>query len=128
MARPKRDNELAAKALVNAVLQDDAKACKKHNIARRTLQNYRKALIDDAELSRVFTSHLNEATRRAWGDELAATMTDMLVSIKATIASLESQTTSFDEHMQVLSMKLEFLKLMLEPAVTLEVLVSSTQD
>ena len=126
MARPKRDNELAARALVDAILFDDAKACERHEITRRTLQNYRKALIDDEELSHVFAAHLREATRRSWGDELDAAISDMLTSIRSTITSLESQTVTREEHLQMLDIKIGFVKMMLEPAITREILVSDT--
>lgn len=124
MARPKRDNELAARALVDAILFDDRQAMAKHGIAARTLRHYRSLLTQDAELAALFTDHLKEATRRAWGAEVDAAISDMLISIKSTIASLESQTATREEQLEILDKKMEFLKLMLEPAITREVLVS----
>ncbi len=49
MAKPKRDNDRAARALVDAVLLGDWKACEQHNGTDRTLRNDRAALETDVE-------------------------------------------------------------------------------
>lgn len=126
MAQPKRDNELAARALVDAVFIGDAQACAKHKIARRTLQHYRKLLETDKELAQACADHLKEANRRHWGDELNDAITDMIKSIRSSIASLESQSVTYEEHTNALKLKMEFLQLMLEPAITREILSVDT--
>ena len=45
MARPKRDNNLAARLLVDAALLGEATACAKHKTTLRTLQKYRVAVM-----------------------------------------------------------------------------------
>lgn len=74
MANPKRNNERAARALVDAALFGDRKACKEHKITDRTLRNYRAALENDAELSALFRFYCKEATTNNWAEEIGATL------------------------------------------------------
>jgi len=129
MARPKRDNNLAARALVHAVFFGDSQACANFNIARRTLHNYRSLLAKDAELAQAFAKHLEEVTRRSWGDELEHTIKEMLVSVRETVTNLESQAASYEEQMEILKVKVELLKALLEPGLAREALgVGSTAN
>ena len=85
MAAPKRDNALAARALVDAALFGEATACDKHKITLRTLQRYRAALDTDPELSQMYTQLSRETTARNWADELDATLSAGIRKIKSLI-------------------------------------------
>lgn len=54
MATPKFDRDKAIRILVDAVQLGDAKACERHKVTVRTLQNYRKRLDGNPELSQAF--------------------------------------------------------------------------
>lgn len=85
MARPERDNEFAAQALVDAALTSDRKACEKHKITDRTLRNYRAALETDAELSGAFRQKLlafQVKRERTWSDELDETLSSSVIALK----------------------------------------------
>ena len=122
MASPKRDNELAARVLVWAALHGDKKASEHFNITSRTIFNYRKALGSDGELAQAFTSFLKEAQMRSWGEELDYSIKELLVSVRETMASLESSTTSHDEQLDILKLKIQLLNTLLEPGMAREVL------
>ena len=85
MATPKRDNPLAARALVDAALFSEATACDKHKITLRTLQRYRAALDTDLELSQMYAQLSREMTARNWADELDAALSAGIRKIKTLI-------------------------------------------
>lgn len=89
MAAPKRDNARAARALIEAHLHGDRKACESQGITDRTLRNYRAALSEDPELSALFLEHLRELTRRSWAEELDATLSLTVRKLAEHIAYLE---------------------------------------
>ena len=87
MAR--RDNEAAARALVEAmVVGDDAHVAKKHGIALRTLQNYRTMLSKDPELARLFQKRSREALNATWVKELDDTLKATLTALRTHIDGL----------------------------------------
>jgi len=90
MAKPKRDNERAARALADAALLGDRKACEKHAITDRTLRNYRAALQTDPELSWLFQTACTELTRRHWAEELNDTLNAATQKLKALILNAHS--------------------------------------
>ena len=126
MARPKRDNNLAAQALAWAFIYDDVQACAKYDIARRTLQNYRKSLETDKELARTFHKYLNELTRRSWADEMNDAIKEMLASIQSSFRSLESSTGDWNEQLSVQKLKIDFFKAMVEPSLAREVMLGES--
>jgi hypothetical protein len=68
------NKEFAATVLIAALFTSDDKACSKFGITTRTLQNYRRRLITDTELSEAF------ATRKAKLDE--AWSDDFLIPLR----------------------------------------------
>lgn len=74
MANPKRDNAKAARVLADAALTSDAKACEKHEITLRTLQNYRAALKTDQELSRLFDEAKRQVVTLHWAQQIDVTL------------------------------------------------------
>lgn len=127
MAKPQRDNETAARALIDAIFSDDATACRAHGITRRTLQRWRAQLGDDVELSQAFNEHLQIVNRESWGEQVNAAIVDMIQSTKASLASLESQAITREEHIQLLELKMRFLQMLLEPALTREMLSGASE-
>lgn len=71
---PKRDNERAARALVDAVLYGDRTACEIHKITDRTLRRYREALESDEELSALFDELSTQAARLPWAQQIDLTL------------------------------------------------------
>ena len=81
MAAPKRDNDIAARALVEAILTDDRTATEKFGITTRTLRRYRQALAEDPELSAVFQEHLKEFMKRSWADDLNDALQQIMLEL-----------------------------------------------
>jgi hypothetical protein len=83
VATPKRDNERAARALVDEFFIGQRRACEKNGIAPRTLRDYKAALENDEKLAALRDAYLHEAIKRPWADELSETLSTALKRIKA---------------------------------------------
>lgn len=114
MARPKRDNNLAARLLVDAALLGDATACAKHKTTLRTLQRYRAALKDDPELSRLYAELSAEVTSRSWAQELDDTLASGIRKMRELI-----EATKTPDSLEVVS---EAVQGLAKIAITKEVL------
>lgn len=64
MATPRFDRDRAIRILVDALDMGDAKACARHNVTVRTLQNYRKRMVNDPELSQAFALKKEQVDRK----------------------------------------------------------------
>ena len=112
----KRDNERAARLLVEAALHGDVKVSEQAGITRQTIHNYRKALSEDADLLRLFIQYSNELLTRTWADELESALTLTITTLVQHISGLESFTP---ESIKAIT---EALKALSEIAMTREVL------
>lgn len=91
MAR--RDNTVAARALVEAMLvKDDKKVAARHGITARTLTNWRAALAKDDELSAIFQDRLRDALNSSWVAELDTTLSSTLRSLRTHVEGLYEMT------------------------------------
>lgn len=79
---PRRDNNLAARALADAVLTNDRTAAAKHGITDRTLRRYREALETDPELSATFRATLDALLTEGWAKELDAGIRDLIGQLR----------------------------------------------
>ena len=112
----KRDNEHAARLLIEAVMHGDVKVCESAGVTRQTIHNYRKALSEDAELLQLFTEYSKELLTRTWADELESALTVTITKLTEHITMLELPTP---ESIKAIT---EALKSLAEIAITREVL------
>lgn len=61
--------EIAAAVLLTAAYANDEDACKKYGVSIRSLQNWRRRLIEDDEFALFFATKNAEASKK-WADEL----------------------------------------------------------
>ena len=122
MATPRRDNQKAARVLVDAALHGDRKACDTHKITDRTLRNYRAALDTDTELSALYAQLSRLVTTQNWADELNTSLTGLIRKLGGMVQDLPGSTaeniTSVTGAIKVLS----------EIALTREVLGSANGE
>lgn len=97
---PKRDNERAARALVDATLFGDRKACELHEITDRTLRNYRAALADDPDLSEKYALLSVQVSRLSWADQIDVTLGGATAKL---LQLIEAATSSSPETIQAVT-------------------------
>jgi hypothetical protein len=91
-----RDNHLAARALVDALLTNDRTAAAKHGITDRTLRRYREALETDPELSALFRVMRDAALTSSWTQELDRSLTELMAEVRARIPKLPQSIEGFE--------------------------------
>ena len=77
MAAPTFDRERAIRILLDAQDMGDATACKRHKITVRTLERYRRRLVDDPELSQAVALKKAEIEQGWRRERLAALRTGL---------------------------------------------------
>ena len=92
-----RDNHLAARALVDALLTNDRKAAAKHKITDRTLRNYRAALETDNELSALFNTMRTAALTLSWADELNHGLHEVIAQIRTRSSELPRNAEGYQQ-------------------------------
>ncbi len=125
----KRDNEQAARALVDAALLGDRKAAERHGITDRTLRNYRRALEDDPELSACLERCMRAALeaqeaedRASWADETSRALIQLTRDALDLWRELKLEAESFTQRLEVLQTALTFIKQLTEPQLVREVM------
>ena len=116
MAAPKRDNERAARLLVEAMLHGDVTAAEQAGVTRQTVYRYRKALLEDPELLQLFTEYSKELLKRDWADALDSALAQNIVQLSLHMASLPLGTPASLEALT------EAFRALSETAITREVL------
>jgi len=91
----KRDNQLAARALADAVLTNDRTAAAKHKITDRTLRRYREALDTDAELSASFRTALDALLTSSWVTELDRGLSDLIGQLRTRSLTLANSPEGY---------------------------------
>lgn len=116
MAAPKRDNERAARLLIEAMLHGDVTAAEQAGVSRQTIYRYRKALLEDPELLQLFTEHSRELLKRNWADALDSALEQTITQLSLHIAGLPMGSPA---SVEVLT---EAFRALSETAITREVL------
>ena len=83
-------SQLAATVLLEALYTTDEKACAKYGITQRTLQNYRRRLHVDPDLSHIFAIKKREFDK-AWADKFP-------VAIRAALKFVTEAATDPPSH------------------------------
>ena len=109
MPSNERDNERAARALVDAYFTTDAQAAAKHGISTRSIERYRARLDKDTVLSGLYDRLLDEARRRPWADELSQTLTTALRKIGTKLEEVPAE--SLTDIAQMVSLTRELMEL-----------------
>jgi len=87
MARPKRNNEHAARILVTAKLLSARRAVSIFGTSLSRIHDYQKALETDKELETLYHRYLEEALSKSWAGELSITVTSILQRIRDNVES-----------------------------------------
>lgn len=85
----KINKELAATVLLEALYTTDEIACQRYGIDVRTLQRYRKALVEDAELVDIMRQKQEEFNKR-WAEEFPVTLIEAAKTLRSCFEEIRS--------------------------------------